>query len=207
MPTFLTSPKKTFAVLLLLAGLVTSPLRAVPVTISYEFDFVWNTFYPTEKVSGNFTLTVEPPPTTFTGYTSSNYTLDAFDFTVTGLGLEPAETNYVKMLFNGGKLTYFLVSDRADFHLSAIPPLKAGYVLGITAQDLLTGTGIAAGSSSYFSYYLTGRRGVDMVYTYDKNDIVKVANPVPSVPDHAGTLGLLGATLLGLAVLRRRYVK
>jgi hypothetical protein len=207
---FLPESKKFAGLLVLVAGLASSSLTAAPITVSYDFSFEWNTFYPTEKVTGGLTLTVEPPPDAFVGYTSSGATLDAFDFEIAGLGLEPAGTNYLKMLFIGGDLIYLLISDRADFHLSALPPKKAGYVLGLQAQDLLTGTGIKYGSfGSTFSYYLDHRRGVDVVYTDDINDILKVANPVPqpppvaTVPDTAGTLGLLGATLLSLAAIRR----
>jgi hypothetical protein len=204
-------PKKFVGLMLLFTGLAALPLKAAPITVSYDFSFEWNTFYPTEKVTGSLTLTVEPPPAAFIGYTSSGATLDAFDFEIAGQGLEPADTNYLKMLFISGNLTYLLVSDRADFHLSAIPPKKAGYVLGLQAQDLLTGTGIKYGSfGSTFSYYFDHRRGVDVVYTDDIKDILKVANPVPqpppvaTVPDTAGTLGLLSVSLLSLAAFRRR---
>jgi hypothetical protein len=200
--------KRLFILLLLSMGVTTATIWATPITISYDFTFDQDPVRPGEvPVTGNVTVTLNTPAVGFVGYTS-NGVVDSLDFNVTGLpGFEAAETNYVKMLFNAGKLTYLLVSDRSDFALSAISPRKAGYILGLKATDLLTGTNITVGSSgSFFQYYLNGRSNVDMAYTFDQTDIVKVANPVVGVPDTAGTFGLLGFALLGLVAFRRRIL-
>lgn len=203
----LTHVKRLLGLALLAAGALVPAADAVPVTITYDFLFDQDPVRPGEvPVTGSVTVTLEPPPPAFIGYTSSG-TVDALSFSVNGLpGLVPASTNYVKMLFNAGKLMYLLVSDRSDFALSAIPPRKDGYILGIFGTDLLTGTGIQVGSSSstQFSYYIMGRGNVDIAYTFSTSNVKKVANPVATVPDTAGTFGLAGIALLGLGALRRR---
>lgn len=206
----LTHTKRFLALALLATGALVPAVDAVPVTITYDFLFDQDPVRPGEvPVTGSVTVTLEPPAPSFIGYTSSGV-VDALNFSVNGLpGLVPASTNYVKMLFNAGKLMYLLVSDRSDFALSAIPPRKDGYILGIFGTDLLTGTGIQVGSSAStkFSYYLMGRGNVDIAYTFSAANVKKVANPVPvvpTVPDTAGTFGLAGFALLGLVALRRR---
>lgn len=197
--------KRFLALLLLSVGLVPATISAATITISYDFLFDQNTFHPGETpVTGSVTVTLNTP--SVSGYTSDGV-VDNLEFNIPGLGsIVPAETNYVKMLFNSsGQMTYLLVSDRSDFALSAIPPRKAGYILGLKATDLLTGTGISVGSfGSTFSYYLTGRSGVDVDYTFGNGNVAKVANPVATVPDTAGTLSLLGLALLGGITFRRR---
>lgn len=193
----------------LAAGVSPFVAHATPITASFSFNFDTNTFDPGETpVIGQVTITLNAVPAS-AGYTS-NGTVDALSFNIPNLGLTAASTNYVKMLFDSsGHMTYLLVSDRSDFELSALSPKKAGYILGLKATDLLSGTGFQIGSSfgSYFDYYLDSRRGVDVAYSYTVGSVAKIANPVhqpASVPDTPATAGLLGATVLGLFALRRR---
>ena len=190
---------------LFLGTFLPATIWASSITISYDFLFDQNTFHPGETpLTGSVTVTLNTPAGS--GYTTDGV-VDSLEFSMPGQpGFQAADTNYVKMLFNAsGQMTYLLVSDRSDFALSAIPPRKAGYILGLQATNLLTGTGISVGSfGSTFSYYFNGRTGVDVDYTFSAANIKKVANPVATVPDTPGTLGLLTLAMFGVVTLRRR---
>jgi hypothetical protein len=191
----------------LMLGALAPTLRATPITISYDFTFDQNTSHPGEvPVTGNLTVTLNTPAASFTGYTADGV-VDSLDFSITGLpGYQAASTNYLKMLFLSGKLSYLYVSDRSDFALQGgNGARKEGYILMLQGTDLIAGTGITVGSfGSYFDYLLPGRFGIDVAYTFDRTDIVQVPPPTAGVPDTASTLGLFGLAMLGLAAGSRR---
>ncbi|HWA26793.1 MAG TPA: hypothetical protein VG734_14135 [Lacunisphaera sp.] len=199
--------KRLSLVLLLAAGVLAPSLRATPVTISYDFKFDQNGANPSEIVTGNVTISLNTPAPSFNGYTTDGV-VDGLDFSIVGLpGYDASATNYVKMLFNSGKLTYLFVSNRSDFALQGgNSGRKEGYILGLVATDLLTGTGLTVGQfGSYFDYLLPGRYGINVVLASHASDIEKVTPPAAGVPETASTLGLFGLGLLGLIAGCRRF--